>query len=70
MGPRALLKKQRQYEQALAEAKDAEAKKEKIKNTVLYESVNSATYSVNDTNILRLSNPAKSAKLFGGEVRV
>ncbi|GMH69313.1 hypothetical protein TrST_g1125 [Triparma strigata] len=68
VGPRQQRKADRQLAQARAEAAAAESAKEKIKNTVTYESVNMATYKVNDSAVSRLSNPDKSAKLFGGEV--
>lgn len=58
----------RQLAQAKAEAASADASKEKIKNTINYESVNMATFKVNDSAVSRLSNPEKSAKLFGGEI--
>ena len=55
-------------DQAIAEAEQAAAEKLEIKNKIEYESINNATYSLNNSSISRLSNPSKSNKLFGGEV--
>ena len=55
VGPRQQRKADRQLAQARAEAAAAESAKEKIKNTVNYESVNMATYKVNDSAVSRLS---------------
>ncbi|GMI45158.1 hypothetical protein TrCOL_g601 [Triparma columacea] len=68
VGPRKTLKERRYYEQALREAKTKEIKEQEIKNKVDYTSVNSATYNMADSGVSRLSNPAKSKVLFGGEV--
>mmetsp|Transcript_8198 Transcript_8198/g.16543 ORF Transcript_8198/g.16543 Transcript_8198/m.16543 type:complete len:264 (+) Transcript_8198:40-831(+) len=68
VGPRKTLKERKYMEQAIMEAKMKEERELEIKNKVEYTSVNSATYSMSDSGVSRLSNPVKSKKLFGGEV--
>jgi len=68
VGPLEARRKKKFMDQAIAEAEQAAAEKLEIKNKIEYESINNATYSLNNSSISRLSNPSKSNKLFGGEV--
>jgi len=68
VGPRRTIKERKYMEQAMHEANMKELKETETKNKVDYTSVNTATYNMADSGVSRLSNPAKSKKLFGGDV--